>query len=255
MRFTEKLKSGKTAFGTVISFIDPTVTELLSPDLDFVWIDMEHSPQTVQTVQSHIMATMGSGTTPLVRVPWNDAVLIKPVLDCGAAGIIVPMIRTAQDARMTVAACMYPPEGERGFGPRRPSRYGRAGGPAFCKKMNEDMICILQIEHADAIKNIDEIVAVPGIYALVIGPNDLASSMNHVGEPEHEEVAAAIDTVIASAKRTALPVGIGLGPDAGGIEAWIRRGMQWIAVGSDTSLLLHALTTTMSSVDELGLRR
>src|SRR4051812_47186743 len=155
MRFAEKLKSGETAFGTVVSFTDPTVTELLSADLDFVWIDMEHSPQTLQTVQSHIMATMGSGATPLVRVPWNDAVLIKPVLDCGAAGVIVPMVRRAEDASMAVAACMYPPYGVRGFGPRRPSRYGRAGGPAFCRKMNEEMICVLQIEHADAVRNIE----------------------------------------------------------------------------------------------------
>lgn len=253
MRFDEKLKSGITAFGTVVSFIDPTVTELLSPDLDFVWIDMEHSPQTVQTVQSHIMATMGSGITPLVRVAWNDAVLIKTVLDCGAAGVIVPMIRTPQDARMAVAACKYPPEGLRGFGPRRPSRYGRASGPGFCQKMNEEMICIPQIEHVDAIRNIDAIVEVPGISSLVIGPNDLAGSMGHMGEPEHEEVAAAIDTVIASAKRATLPVGIGLGPDPRMIEAWIRRGMQWIAIGSDTSLLMHALKTTMNSVAQLGL--
>jgi 2-dehydro-3-deoxyglucarate aldolase/4-hydroxy-2-oxoheptanedioate aldolase len=93
--FVEKLRKGELALGTVISFLDPAVTELMAEDLDFVWIDMEHSPQSLATLQGHLMATKGSNATPLVRVPWNDPVLIKPVLDCGAAGIIVPMVRTA----------------------------------------------------------------------------------------------------------------------------------------------------------------
>src|SRR5213082_3567099 len=92
-RFAAKLTTGEIAFETVISFADPTVTELLAEDLDFVWIDMEHSPQTLQTVQAHIMATRASGSAALVRVASNDHVLIKPVLDCGAAGVVVPMVR------------------------------------------------------------------------------------------------------------------------------------------------------------------
>jgi 2-dehydro-3-deoxyglucarate aldolase/4-hydroxy-2-oxoheptanedioate aldolase len=240
-RFAEKLANQDLAFGTVISFADPTVTELLAEDLDFVWIDMEHSPQTLQTVQAHVMATRGSGSTPLVRVPWNNHVLIKPVLDCGAAGIVVPMVRTADDAREAVAACLYPPEGIRGFGPRRPSKYGRLGGAEFCRKLNRDMICILQIEHADAIKNIDEIVAVPGVTSLVIGPNDLGGSLGHMGEPGHPQVLRAIDTVLASAGRRGLPVGIGIGADPQVVSEWIDKGMRWIALGSDSSLLLDAL--------------
>src|SRR5438477_11928591 len=107
-RFVDKLKKNELAFGTVISFSDSAITELLAEDLDFVWIDMEHSPQTLQTVQHHIMAASGCGATAIVRVPWNDHVLIKPVLDCGAAGVVVPMVRTAKDARDAVAACLYP---------------------------------------------------------------------------------------------------------------------------------------------------
>jgi 2-keto-3-deoxy-L-rhamnonate aldolase RhmA len=246
-RFPEKLAKGELAFGTVISFADPTVTELLAEDLDFVWIDMEHSPQTLQTVQAHVMATRGSGSTPLVRVPWNHHVLIKPVLDCGAAGIVVPMVRTADEAREAVAACLYPPEGIRGFGPRRPSRYGRLGGPEFCRKLNREMICILQIEHTDAINNIDEIVAAPGVTSLVIGPNDLAGSLGRMGEPRHPEVMHAIDTVLASASRRGLPVGIGIGADPQDVKEWINKGMRWIALGSDSSLLLGALGQALTA--------
>lgn len=240
-RFTEKLSKAEPALGTVISFSDPTVTELIAEDMDFVWIDMEHGPQTLQTIQGHVMATNGTGSTPLVRVPWNDPVLIKPVLDCGAEGIIVPMVCTADEARKAVAACLYPPEGVRGFGPRRPSRYGRLGGPSFCRKLNEEMICILQIEHIDAIKQIDEIVAVPGISSLVIGPNDLSGSMGHMGEPRHPEVVRAIEAVLESAGRRGLPVGIGIGADPKLANEWIEKGMRWVALGSDFALLLEAL--------------
>jgi 2-keto-3-deoxy-L-rhamnonate aldolase RhmA len=126
--FREKLRRGQVCLGTVISFTDPTVTEALCPLLDFVWIDMEHNALSLETVQAHVMATKGSETTPLVRVPWNDPVLVKPVLDIGAAGVIVPMVRTPDDVRRAVAACLYPPEGSRGFGPSlgvRPARRTR----------------------------------------------------------------------------------------------------------------------------------
>ena len=135
--FRDKLATGKTVLGTCITFVDPTVTEALSRVLDFVWIDTEHNPLSLERVQAHIMATKGTQTTPLVRVPANDPVLIKPVLDIGAAGVIVPLVKTADDVRQAVAACRYPPEGIRGFGPRRPSGYGARGGPEFCQEANE----------------------------------------------------------------------------------------------------------------------
>src|SRR5437870_5642771 len=145
--FREKLQRGELCLGVGITFADPTVTEALCNSFDFLWIDMEHSALSLETVQGHIMATKGSDTTPIVRVPWNDPVLIKPVLDIGAAGIIVPLIRTADDARRAVSACLYPPEGIRGFGPRRPSNFGRLGGPEFCRTANATVLPMVQIEH------------------------------------------------------------------------------------------------------------
>jgi 2-keto-3-deoxy-L-rhamnonate aldolase RhmA len=246
--FVEKLKKGEVALGTVISLLDPAVTELLAEDLDFVWIDMEHSPQTLATLQGHLMATKGSTATPLVRVPWNDPVLIKPVLDGGAAGVIVPMVRTADEARQAVAACLYPPKGDRGFGPRRPSRYGRLGGPSFCQQTNDEMICILQIEHIDAIHSIESIIAVPGVTSLVVGPNDLSGSMGHMGEPSHPEVVKAIDVLLEKAGRAGMPVGIGIGADPRWAREWIDKGMKWIAAGSDTALLLGALKQLLKTI-------
>lgn len=247
-RFLQKLKRHEVAVGTVISSLDPAVTELLAEDLDFVWIDMEHSPQTLVTLQGHLMASKGTGATTLVRVPWNDAVPIKQVLDCGAAGVIVPMVRNADEARLAVSACLYPPEGVRGFGPRRPSHYGRLGGPSFCRQANRQMICVLQIEHVDALNNIDSILEIPGITALVVGPNDLAGSMNLMGDTGNPVVQHSIEIVIEKGNRVGVPVGIGVGPHAEAAREWISKGMRWVALGSDTSLMLGALHSVLGSL-------
>ena len=238
--FLAKLRKGQVCLGTGVSFTDPTVTEALCSVLDYVWIDMEHTALTIETVQAHVMATLGSATVPLVRVAWNDPVLIKPVLDVGAAGIIVPLVRTADDARRAVAACRYPPEGIRGYGPRRPSNYGRAGGPSFCQTANENVLVIVQIEHIEAVENLDAILSVPGLTSVVVGAMDLSGSMGRMGQPRHPEVLQTIDTIIAKARRAGVFVGLATGDDPDLAVEWIHKGMQWISLGTDTTLLLRA---------------
>ncbi len=247
-KFKDKLSRGEVCLGTVISFVDPTVTEALCGVLDFVWIDMEHNALSLEVVQGHLMATKGSDTTALVRVPWNDPVLIKPVLDIGADGVIVPLVRSADEVRRAVAACRYPPEGIRGYGPRRPSKYGRFHGPEFCQRANDTIITIAQIEHIDAIRDMDEILAVPGLTALVLGPNDLSGSMGLMGQPRHPDVIAAIKTVIAKARRAGVPVGIGSGDNPDHVLEWIDMGMQWLAMGNDVSLMLRAAGQVVGQV-------
>jgi len=241
IRFRDKLRSGHIGLGTVISFNDPAVTEALCRDLDFVWIDAEHSPMPIDMVQNHIIAARASQAAALVRVAWNDPVLMKPVLDAGAGGIIVPLVRTVEDARRGVAGCKYPPAGVRGFGPRRPSEYGRVGGTDFVRSLDDSVLVILQLEHIDAANNIDEILAVPGISSLVIGPNDLSGSMGLLGQPRHPDVLAAIDRIIAAARRASIPVGMGGGSDPAQVKDWIARGVNWVAMGADFLLMVQAL--------------
>jgi 2-keto-3-deoxy-L-rhamnonate aldolase RhmA len=186
------------------------------------------------------MATKGSETAPLVRVPWNDPVLIKPVLDIGAAGIIVPLVRSVEDVRRAVAACLYPPEGVRGFGPRRPSNYGRLGGPEFCRAANARVLPIVQIEHIEAVEKIGEILAVPGLASIVLGPNDLAGSMGLMGQPEHPDVLRAVVTVISQAQHAGIPVGVGAGDAPDMLVKWVDRGVDWLAMGGDCTLLIRA---------------
>ena len=232
----------------MITFTDATVTEALCQVLDFVWIDMEHNALSLETVQAHLMATKGSDTTALVRVPWNDPVLIKPVLDIGAPGIIVPLVRSAEEARRAVAACLYPPEGIRGFGPRRASNYGALGGPEFCQAANASVMPIVQIEHIEAVKSIDQILAIPRLASIVFGPNDLAGSMGLMGQPRHPDVLKAIESVIAKARQAGIPVGIGIGDDPEQLADWIARGVQWLAMGGDCSLLLRAAREMVAAV-------
>ena len=211
---------------------------------------MEHSGLSVESVQRHILATKGSDAVPLVRVAWNDPVLIKPVLDAGAGGVIAPMVRTGDEARRLVAACLYPPHGIRGFGPLRAANYGHIPAPEFCRAANQTVIPIAQIEHIDAVNNIDEILAVPGMAGIVFGPNDLACSMGHTGDPNHPEVLRAIDAVIGKARQTKVFIGC-VGDDPELLERWIDQGARWLVVGSDFALLRKAAIQAIESIQTL----
>jgi 2-dehydro-3-deoxyglucarate aldolase/4-hydroxy-2-oxoheptanedioate aldolase len=244
----DRMKQGETVLGTVVTVNDPVVTEALCTAYDFLWIDMEHNPLTLDVVQNHLLAAKGTGVTMLVRVPWNDPVLIKPVLDIGAHGVIVPMVSTAEDTKRAVAACRYPPEGIRGYGPRRPSNYGRLGGPEFCKAANDAMITVVQIELADAVTNIDAIVRVPGLSGVLIGSNDLSGSLGVMGQPRHPKVLAAIETVIAAAHKAKMPVGIAIGDDVAMLQEWIDKGINWVTSGGDTALMLRGADQVTSQL-------
>jgi len=246
-KFTDKIARGQICLGTAITFTDPTVTEAVCSFLDFVWIDMEHNALSLETVQGHIMATKGSDSAPLVRVPWNDPVLIKPVLDVGAAGVIVPMVRTGEEARRAVEACRYPPEGIRGIGPRRPY-YGQIDFREFWKKANATLLTILQIEHIDAVNNLDQILTVPGIGSLVLGPMDLSASMGHTGEPQHPDVLRAIDTIVSKARLAGIPVGVGSSAEPETLTKWVEKGVHWLQMGNDYTLMLTALQQTSNTV-------
>lgn len=248
--FLDKLQAGELVLGTGITFTDPTATEMLASMFDFVWIDMEHNALTLETVQLHLMATRGSSATPLVRVPWNDPVLIKPVLDIGTAGVIVPFVNSGEEARRAVAACKYPPEGIRGFGPRRPAEYGRLGGPEFCKAANDTIITIVQIEHVDAVRNLDAILDVEGLTAIVIGSNDLSGSMGLMGQPRHPDVLRVVESIIEKARKAGKYPGIAIGNNADMLVDWAEKGAQWLMMGNDYTLMLHAADEIAGDIRE-----
>ncbi len=249
-RLKEKLTKGEVCLGTWINFSDPTVAELLTESgFDFFIIDTEHSAQDNETVQLNCMATKGTPVTPMVRVAWNDQVLIKRALDVGAGGILIPMVRSAGDVENGVAACMYPPTGIRGFGPRRPAGYERHFAE-YIKTANENIIVWAQIEHIDAVNDIDQIVRVPNLSGILIGAFDLSGSMGILGQTGHPDVQAAIMKVIQSAKAAGLPAGIAGPGDVDLACKWIEKGVQFITLGGDQGYLVKASHALVGGVRE-----
>lgn len=158
-RLMDNLKAGKTSVGCVITMSDLVVSELAGDcGMDFVWIDAEHSPHTIQDVQRHLIALRGTGCAGLVRVRADEPMLIKPYLDLAPDGIIVPMVNTPELAEAAVAACRYPPTGIRGCGVRRAVRYGAVDFFDYLKESERWPLVICQIEHIDAVKNLDKIL-------------------------------------------------------------------------------------------------
>lgn len=248
-RFRETIRRGGVCLGAAVSFSDPTVSEILGgAGLDFLWIDMEHGPLSLEAVQAHVMAAELTGAAPLVRVPWNDSVAIKQVLDLGAAGIIAPMVRSAAETRQAVEACRYPPDGIRGWGPRRPSRYGRIGGPAVVEEANRNVLVAVQIEHREAVEHLDEILAVPGLDAIYLGTGDLAGSIGLPPETAHPALDEAISTIIRKARQSGIYAGLSVEDDVEETLKRIDQGVQWLAVGDDYRLMARTIDRLVTGI-------
>jgi len=247
----DRLRAGEICLGTWTASSDPCIAEMLTGSgYDFIVIDSEHGALGIESVQQDIMAMKGTGVAPIVRVPWNDAVLVKRVLDSGAAGVLIPLVRSAEEVEQAIAACMYPPAGIRGFGPRRPSNYER-DATAYLATANESLVVWVQIEHIDAVNAIDAIVSTPRLDGVFIGSNDLSGSLGLLGQPRHPRVMEAIDKTIASAKAAGVSVGIAGPADPQAAFEWLSKGVQFITLGSDASLLIQASEASVQGVRRL----
>lgn len=248
MRFRERMRSGEVCIGASISLTDPHVTAALADSVDFFWIDLEHSLMSPEAMSGHLLAARGKNAPALVRVTGSSTPFIKPVLDAGADGIIVPQVRTAAEVHRIVRDCRYPPVGHRGYGPRVPSNYGRDGDADYIARANREVFVAVQIENAEALAELDEILAVPGLDSLVLGPWDLSGALGMLGEVEHPTVVAAIETVIAKTRAAGLFVGSGMGTDAAYAATMAKRGVQWLQVGSDFGYMIMAMEQISASI-------
>ncbi len=251
-----RMRAGQLCLGTAITLSDPVVSELIAEaGYDFTWIDMEHGPFDLQTVLLHIMAVRGLDTAPFVRVPSNDPVTIKPVLELVPAAIIVPLIRTPADALQAVRACKYPPHGIRGYGPRRGTRYGGVSQVQYLESAGQQTMVLIQIEQIEAVNNIDAILATPGLDGICLGPNDLSGSMGRLGRTSSPEVQAAMDTVLAKARQTNLFIGVATGYDPKTLPIWIAKGIQWMCLNGDYANLYQQSKAVLNAVREADVLR
>lgn len=244
----DRLERGECVLGTFVSLPSPPFTQILAGcGFDFLIVDCEHGPIGPETAQAMITATATSTCVPLARVAWNLPWLAKPLLDAGVLGIVFPLIRSAEDARAAVAACRYPPAGERGWGPfYAPSRWG-LGPFAYSGSADRAILTILLIEHVDAVRAIDAIAATPGVDVAMIAPYDLSTSLGKPGAFEDPEFLAAV----AETERGIRSAGIVLGGLAGTAErahALVERGYRFLCLAYDVLLIETAMRGLLAEV-------
>jgi 4-hydroxy-2-oxoheptanedioate aldolase len=245
-----RLRDGETVFGAWLSIADPVVAEIMATSgFDYVLIDTEHAPWSLDALQTALMTFKGESTVPIVRVPWNDQVHIKQALDLGADGILAPMVRTVEEARAFLSACKYPPAGTRGFGPRRASNYHR-NTDEYVENANEGIIMMPQIEDVRTVDDIDKIIQL-GVDALCIGPNDLSGSAGLLRQHDHPTVKGALDRILAAAKARGIAVCTGITLPADKQGEWIERGARMALVTSDIELLVNGTAAALKSVRPL----
>ena len=246
--FRARLDRDELQIGASITLNDPAVTDALGPSVDFFWIDLEHSPMSIETLAGHIRAARLHEAASLVRVPIADTAWIKRVLDAGAEGIIVPQVRDAAEAQAVADAAKYPPPGRRGFGPRVPSAYGRNANAALARRANELVFASIQIERRTALAEIEAIAAIDGLDGIALGPWDLAADLGHVDDVRHPDVETAIQRVIDVARRAGKWVGSGMGDDPDLALDYARRGVRWIQVGNDVDYLIRRMDQVYAAI-------
>lgn len=232
------LKAGKTQIGCWLSLGNLIAAEICAAaGFDWVLIDTEHAPNDLTEVHQQLLAVSACAASPIVRVPWNDTVTIKRMLDVGVQSLLIPYVQNEDEARRAAEAVRYPPHGVRGVSTgSRSSRFGRVKD--YLPRAHEEICVIVQIETREGLKNIEKIAAVDGIDGLFIGPQDFACDLGHLGNPGHPEVQAAIADVIVRTKKAGKAPGI-LYFDEPGARRWIEMGAQMIAVTSDSAMLVR----------------
>lgn len=243
--FKAALARGERQLGMWMSIPDTGVAELLAGSgLDWIVIDNEHAAIDAVSSLPLMQAMGGYAVTPVLRPAWNNFVEIKKMLDCGAQTILVPYIQNADEAEQAVRALRYPPEGIRGVaGITRASRFGAVEN--YIAKANAEMCLLAQVETVEALENLDQILAVPGVDGVFIGPADLGASMGYPGQSGHPEVRAAILDATRRIRAAGVAPGI-LSMDRAFLAEVEDAGALFIAVDVDAGLLRQAVRARLA---------
>ena len=248
------LKEGKVVIGATVTAANPDVAATLAgAGFDFLWIEMEHSPLTLETVRSMILATRGLKAMPFTRVPVNEPWMAKRALDIGSLGVVFPFTSTRELAEQAVKSCKYPPQGIRGFGAAMAaSRWGMSGSD-YAKFANENVLVVVIIEQKQAIDNIEQIASVPGVDVLFIGVNDLSFSLGVGGKTNDPIVEEAVNKVLAAGKKYNIPVGYPAGNPVE-INKRIAQGFRFFQASSDLGMMAAGARDLLSKIqrDEIG---
>lgn len=243
-----KLKNGGLAVGTMISEIrNPNLAYMLTQcGFDFFIIDNEHGSYGPETISSMIAAARGAGILTIVRIPEIRRETILKPLDCGAAGLLVPQVNTAQQAQEIMTHAKYPPMGNRGVAlSRAHSLYGRPKADEYLAQTNEATFIAVQAETPEAIRNLESIATTPGVDAIFVGPSDLSVSLGIPGQMSHPDEVAAITRVVDVCRKHGIIPGIHMS-NLEMMKDWIEKGMRFVSFSSDVDLLARAAAESLA---------
>ncbi len=250
----QKLKDNDLTVGGWVMIGHPAVGEIMArAGYDFVTIDIEHSAITTSEMENIIRAIQYGGAPAIVRLTNNDENLIKRVMDSGATGIIIPLVRTPEEMARGVAAMYYPPHGQRGVGLARAQKYGFTNGlQDYQTWLAREGVCIAQIEHIEAVHNLEAILSVEGVDGYILGPYDLSASMGLIGQLDHPDVRAAIAKVAEIGKKLGKPGGIHVvEPDEKRLKEAIAQGFTFLAYSIDTRIIDATVRAALKEVKGL----
>jgi len=232
--------AGRAQIGMWVCCGSPVVAEICAGSgLDWLLIDMEHAPNGLASVLAQLQAVAAYPVTPVVRVPANDPVVIKAVLDLGAQNLLVPMVDSADQAAAAVRAVRYPPDGVRGVGSAlsRGARWNRV--EHYLTRADATISLTVQIETATALGNIEAIASTPGVDAIFLGPSDLAASLGLLGRQEHPDVVAAVEAGLAVGRKLGVPAGVNAFVPATA-DRYLAAGASFVLAGADVTVLARS---------------
>jgi 4-hydroxy-2-oxoheptanedioate aldolase len=234
--FKHALAEGKAQIGLWSSLSSSYTVEVIAgAGYDWILLDMEHSPNDLESLLIQLQAAAPYPTTPIVRVPWNDMVTVKRVLDVGAQSLLFPYVQNAAEAKAAVANTRYPPAGVRGVaGTTRATRFGRIKD--YARRAHEEICVLVQVETKSALDQLEAICAVEGVDGVFIGPADLHASMGYPGETANPAVLPLIEQAMRRIRKAGKAPGY-LSPVEADAKRMLAAGAQFVAVGADVGLL------------------
>lgn len=241
-KLKEKLQLGSPVFGTWLMTGGLETAEIIAhTGVDCVMIDAEHGAMSMETAGKMVSIMRNTNTLPMIRVAQNDIATIKQGIDTGVYGIMIPMINSKEEAEAAVKSCKYPPLGVRGVGASRAVLFatGAQDFSDYYKNANDEVLVILQIEHIDAVNNIDEILSVEGIDIAFVGPMDLSNSMGIFGQMEHPDLHICFAKVIEACNEHGVIPGIMTWE--GSIQKHLDMGFKFLAGGMDSAILYNGV--------------
>ena len=242
-----RLKKGDLVVGTMISEIrNPNLAYMLAQcGFDFFIIDNEHGSYSPETISNIIAAARGAGVLTIVRIPEIRRETILKPLDCGAAGLLIPQVNTAHQAKEIMMHAKYPPLGNRGVAlSRAHSLYARPKADQYLVQANEATFIAVQAESPEAIQNLESIATTPGIDAIFVGPADLSVSLGIPGQVTHPDEIQAINTVVEVCQKHGITPGIHMS-NLEMLSAWIEKGMRFVTFSSDVDMLARGATDSV----------